>query len=231
VASAIPVCLVIRSAFAREGLRRILIDHGFEVRQSVAQLGALDAATCQDEHLVIFDGAPLPSETSRALREILGSNPRNRLVLINDTFNFELMNQAFRDGVHAYVLQDIQLESLLSIIQLVSLGEKVAPTEFIDHLQDITPNHGDHDFAKIHDLSSREMEVLDCLIMGMPNKLISRELSLSEATVKLTVKNIFRKLDVKNRTQAAILGREATEAAHSQENGTAELHNDPSEDR
>jgi two-component system nitrate/nitrite response regulator NarL len=207
----VPVSLIIRSALAREGLKRILIDNGFEVRQSVAQTDAIDKSLCKDEQIVIFDSALLPADLTSALRAIIADHPGIRLVLLNDTFDFELMSQAFSAGIHAYVLHDIQFETLLSIIQLVSLGEKVAPTELIDHLRNISPTTREPDAHKFQNLTERERTILDCLIMGMPNKLISRETGVSEATVKLTIKSLFRKLEVKNRTQAAILAREANE--------------------
>ena len=53
-------------------------------------------------------------------------------------------------------------------------------------------------------LSEREIEILRCLILGYANKVISRRLDISEATVKVHVKAILRKLRVSNRTQAAI---------------------------
>jgi two-component system nitrate/nitrite response regulator NarL len=207
----VPVSLITRSALAREGLKRILIDNGFEVRQSAGHPDAIDPALCQDDQIVIFDSALLPSDLVGALREILAGHPGIRLVLLNDRFDFDLMSQAFSAGIHAYVLHDIESETLLSIIQLVSLGQKVAPTELIDHLRNILPTAREPDLQKLQNLTERERAILDCLIMGMPNKLISRETGVSEATVKLTIKSLFRKLDVKNRTQAAILAREANE--------------------
>ena len=55
------------------------------------------------------------------------------------------------------------------------------------------------------DLSEREKEILSCLVTGMSNKLIARKLSIAEATVKAHVKGLLRKMQVANRTQAAIL--------------------------
>jgi DNA-binding NarL/FixJ family response regulator len=55
------------------------------------------------------------------------------------------------------------------------------------------------------DLSDRENEILGCLVSGMPNKQIARKLSIAEATVKVHIKGLLRKLRVSNRTQAAIL--------------------------
>jgi two-component system, NarL family, nitrate/nitrite response regulator NarL len=57
---------------------------------------------------------------------------------------------------------------------------------------------------KAHNLSPRESEVLDCLMQGAPNKIIAWKFGLTEATVKVHLKAILRKLGAKNRTQAAV---------------------------
>ncbi|MEO0390226.1 MAG: LuxR C-terminal-related transcriptional regulator, partial [Pseudomonadota bacterium] len=57
--------------------------------------------------------------------------------------------------------------------------------------------------------TSRELEVLSGLCRGMANKEIARELDLQEVTIKLHVKTLCRKLDAKNRTQAAMIAKEA----------------------
>jgi two-component system nitrate/nitrite response regulator NarL len=56
-------------------------------------------------------------------------------------------------------------------------------------------------------LSSREAEILERLGAGAPNKVISRELSIAEATIKVHVKALMRKINVNNRTQAAVWGQ------------------------
>jgi DNA-binding NarL/FixJ family response regulator len=65
---------------------------------------------------------------------------------------------------------------------------------------------GEPDIEPSHVLTSRQQEVLDRLREGMPNKLIARTLGLTEGTVKVHVRQIMRKLQAKNRTEAAILG-------------------------
>ncbi len=55
-----------------------------------------------------------------------------------------------------------------------------------------------------HGLSNREMEILHCLVNGEPNKVIARALGITEATVKVHLKNLLKKINVVNRTQAAV---------------------------
>lgn len=209
--SSVLTSLVVKSALTREGLRRILIDNGFGVAQAIASPGELDIEQLNGAHIVLYDGALLaPGGDIAPLAGLMAASPGSRIVLLVETFDFDLMNRAFAAGVHGYILQDVPYQSFLVMIQLVSLGEKVAPRELIDRLGErptAPPEHQAADVATLYGLVEREREILECLVMGMPNKLISRRLGLSEATVKLHVKTIFRKMSVSNRTQAAMMAR------------------------
>jgi two-component system nitrate/nitrite response regulator NarL len=206
-----PISLIIRNTVAREGLRRILTDNGFEVISSVSHLGEMIPEDIQSSHIVIIDNVD-------ALQQMSSKAPDARLVLLEQDFDFYEMNQAFAVGAHAYILQDVSFDSFVAMIHLVASGQKVAPTELIESLRDMHPAHHHHhngnDIAKAYGLRGREIEILDCLKMGMPNKAISRKLGVSEATVKLAVKGTLRKMSVKNRTQAAILAQNGSDWLH-----------------
>jgi two-component system nitrate/nitrite response regulator NarL len=90
---------------------------------------------------------------------------------------------------------------LLSLGQLVMLGEKVFPTNLASMLLDmntVSPQHS------IRGVSPREQEILQALVTGASNKVIAYKLNITEATVKVHLKTLLRKIDVNNRTQAAI---------------------------
>ncbi len=130
-----------------------------------------------------------------------------KLVLLADQFDFDTMIDAFREGVDGYIINDIQCQSLMESLKLVASGEKVLPSQLVRHLPlrsamaNVKVNDGSD---LLNNLSEREVETLRCLIMGYPNKVIAYRLDISEATVKVHVKAILRKLGVQNRTQAAI---------------------------
>jgi two-component system nitrate/nitrite response regulator NarL len=87
------------------------------------------------------------------------------------------------------------------------MGEKVLPSQFAQNLgkREFRSGRGDWlaNIATLN-LSDREIQIMRYLVLGCPNKVISRRLGISEATVKVYVKAILRKLQVTNRTQAAI---------------------------
>lgn len=204
--------LVIRNALTREGLRRILSDSGFEIAQSTAEVEDLAIEPHVDNHIIVVDYSWIHNDLSHEIDAIIARFPKSKLVVIKEKFDLDLMARAFSAGAHGYILQDVPYESFVAMMQLVSMGEKVAPSKLIDTLQDLyaagTQVERVNGVAHF-DLNERERDILDRLVMGRPNKLIARELGISEASVKVAVKAIFRKLSVKNRTQAAIMARES----------------------
>ncbi|MBB5731638.1 two-component system nitrate/nitrite response regulator NarL [Altererythrobacter atlanticus] len=138
---------------------------------------------------------------------IRNENENARFVFLTEQLNLEYMTQAFRLGAHGFILKSVGCESLLGSLRLVALGEKVLPGALAEKLPSISSASSvmvSKESSLDTPLSDRETEILSCLVIGLPNKLIARRLDLSEATVKVHVKGILRKLGVQNRTQAAI---------------------------
>lgn len=204
----INVALLGRNSIVREGLRRILTEENFHVTQSVDHLSHLRPVQDEnDQQLLIIVDSGASDDEAEDICTLHQNFPDARLVLLTDSFDFDAMVRAFRVGVHGYIVKEISCAPLIGSLQLVAMGEKVMPSRLADAL----PAHGtsfeNGESSKTLDgasLSEREMEILRSLIMGCPNKVISRRLTISEATVKVHVKAILRKLRVQNRTQAAI---------------------------
>ena len=100
------------------------------------------------------------------------------------------------------------LAAALAALRLIALGEKVVPSNFVDTVSECGIERTmcsdfDHEIEEAK-LSPRELDVLCCLMAGYANKVIARKLDVCEATVKVHVKAILRKLNVHNRTQAAL---------------------------
>jgi two-component system nitrate/nitrite response regulator NarL len=91
-------------------------------------------------------------------------------------------------------------------MQLVLLGEKVFPTS-LGHLLTNHPlarQSEDQSLGGLAGLSQREAQILACLLNGTSNKQIANELNIAEGTVKVHLKAIMKKINVRNRTQAAM---------------------------
>ncbi|WP_375194591.1 LuxR C-terminal-related transcriptional regulator [Sphingobium sp.] len=203
------VRLLCGNAIVREGLSRILTERDFRV----TQYSNIAAIIQQDEVpedigpslLLIDDGTEaMDAETLSLLQKRF---PGSYLVLLSDRFDFQIMLKAFRLGALAYIIKEISCDRLVATLQLVAMGERVLPPQLADELQSRPSLTDAMEVERPVDaacLSDRELEILRWLIMGCPNKVISKRMDISEATVKVHVKAVLRKLRVKNRTQAAI---------------------------
>ena len=202
------IILLGRNALIREGLRHILSQERFQVLHSVEDAADLGQADCREGStiMIVIDQGSSDGGDDQ-LRDLQARFPGARLVVLAEAFDFENMARAFRSGVDGYIVKDIGCASLINSLQLVALGEKVLPGALASRLPSSPPApiasaRLDKELCDL--LSGREIEILRCLVIGYPNKLISRRLDISEATVKVHVKAILRKLNVHNRTQAAI---------------------------
>jgi two-component system nitrate/nitrite response regulator NarL len=202
------VIVVAENTLVREGIRRILGD-AFHVTDSLESSALLldRASHGVTPELIIFDNGNA-NDLCVHVDEVLSYFPNAHIVILADIFRFEQMVEAFRTGARGYIIKQIACESLIGSLRLVALGEKVMPSAFVDHLPlAMTPSSSAStpditDLQKI--FSEREVQILRYLFRGCPNKIIAYQLDISEATVKVHVKSILRKLRVQNRTQAAI---------------------------
>jgi two-component system, NarL family, nitrate/nitrite response regulator NarL len=209
VAQDIQISLLGRNEIVREGLRRILTGENFRVTASVESFEQLVSARFDgagSSHIIIVDNGP-DGFGLKSCRSIQSHFPDSRLVLLADDFDYDAVAEAFRTGVDGYIIKEISCEPLISSLHLVAMGEKVMPSQLAGTFATEGTNYRQRNWREsVADvnLSEREIEILRCLILGYANKVISRRLEISEATVKVHVKAILRKLRVSNRTQAAI---------------------------
>ena len=133
-------------------------------------------------------------------REINGVH---RVALISGEANREIAEQALEMGAIGFIPKTLPAKSLVNAIRFMAMGEKYAPLDFMT-AEDDKPDH-----PLLDQLSDRETQVLKGLTEGKSNKEIARDLDLSEPTVKLHVKTLYRKINVGNRTQAALVARDA----------------------
>jgi two-component system nitrate/nitrite response regulator NarL len=206
MAEAIRLGLLSRNELAREGLRRILTAQDFVVCTSAAEPSALEPNGSGEPDIIIVDKVP-GTDALESCRELSERYPKARLVVLADDFEVEEVALAFGSGIDGYIVKEISCEPLIESLRLVALGEKVLPSQLANNLSAMSLGSVDEDWHEnisAAALSEREVEILWCLTLGMANKVVSRRLDISEATVKVHVKAILRKLKVANRTQAAI---------------------------
>ncbi len=206
----VSISLLGKNEIAREGLRKILSSENFQVRDSVSDVSVLlksldRVATDGESHVVLVDYWH-HSESVEACRSLAKAKGDAHLVLLADHYAFQDVAEAFHAGVDGVIIKEIFCEPLIESIRLVALGEKVFPSQLVHNLTSCMPaaDAGDWKLAAVSvGLSSREIEILESIMDGQANKVIARKFNICEATVKVHVKAILRKLGVGNRTQAA----------------------------
>jgi two-component system NarL family response regulator len=145
--------------------------------------------TLMDLRMPEMEGVP-------AITVICNEFPNARIIVLTTYDTDEEIYRGLRAGAKGYLLKDSEPEELLTAIRTVNRGQQYIPPNVAAKLvQRMTGP----------ELSDRELEVLQLIGQGMSNQEISTALNISESTVKTHVNRILSKLDVKDRTQAAIL--------------------------
>jgi two-component system nitrate/nitrite response regulator NarL len=202
------IFLIDTNQLFREGLKRLLNEQRCavvgEARHLEEALPQIVAGRGID--LVVFDSAtavhPDPAPALRAIREAL---PTVRVVVLTDDATPAGFGRAMGWGIDGYLLKDMSPEALTRSLQLAMMGQQVFPTRLtVALLGTGAPAVAEKPAASPRGLSPREDQILRFLVNGASNKLIARELELSEATVKVHVKGLLRKVQASNRTQAAV---------------------------
>jgi DNA-binding NarL/FixJ family response regulator len=216
--------LVGKSILLREGLARILHSANFRILASVScadDLLASELQLNQTLFLIVHTG----DEFDVAVEQIelfRGRHPGGRIAIVADHHRLDELVSAFRAGANGYFVDVMTCDVFIKSIELVMMGEAVFPPAFPSFVLDPEGDHLDEAGRRDENdqailvtaaedviapqLSPREKSVLRCLIEGDSNKCIARKIDISEATVKVHIKAILRKIRVQNRTQAAIWG-------------------------
>ena len=214
--------IVGKSVLIREGISRILSAANFRILASVSCADDLSPHKLQSHPSLVLivhagDDFEAAVEQIELLRE---RHPKARIAVVADHFRLDEMVSAFRAGASGYFIDVMTCDVFVKSIELVMMGETIFPPAFMssilryesDHFAKAEPRN-DNERAitftaerSTTQLSPREKSIMQCLIAGDSNKCIARKIDIAEATVKVHVKAILRKVRVQNRTQAAIWG-------------------------
>jgi two-component system nitrate/nitrite response regulator NarL len=221
--------LVGKSILLREGLAGILHSADFHIRASVSCADDLLACNLQQQQqlfIVVHTGDDFAAaiEQIQLFRE---QHPRGRIAVVADHYRLDELVSALRAGANGYFVDVMTCDAFIKSMELLMMGETIFPPALsfvldfkgddpgkeVGHLGEAAPGDENDqvvlvttDDAFAPQLSPREKSILHCLIEGDSNKYIARKIDIAEATVKVHVKAILRKIRVHNRTQAAIWG-------------------------
>lgn len=190
-------------ALVREGLRRLLeLDPNIEVLTEVGDgQGAINMARKYKPDVVLMDVNMPGTDGIVATRVIKREMPSSRIVALT-IYEDEEVVEMVKAGVSAYVLKDVAGSELIDTIYKVMDGEVVIHPRVANRLvRELTRSERKKDTVR---LTKRERDVLAFLVKGNTNKEMADAMFISEKTVKNHLTSIFRKLGVKDRTQAAV---------------------------
>ena len=198
--------LLVGPKLFRAGLKSLLDGAQFRVTGEIGELVAMNGAAPPDPDIALIEAPGEPSSTLDALQCLNRIFPGASAVILSDRVCMATLAGCLAAGASGFLTKDISTDALLRSLQLVALGEKVFPTYLASLLVHGVPERGQLRVAADNScgLSGREIETLQCLLRGESNKLIAKRLSISEATIKVHMKSVLRKIKANNRTQAAM---------------------------
>jgi DNA-binding NarL/FixJ family response regulator len=196
-------------ALFRQGLRSIL-----ETEESFRIIG--EAATGREAVRHALDTRPdvvlmdiqMPElDGVAATKEILAEDPQMRVIILTMYRQDRYVFEAIKVGARGYLLKDASGNDLIDAVTRVAKGETLLNAEMAASILDefrkveTLPEHPEH---KVSELTEREADILRLLAQGASNQEIGEALSVSEKTVRNRLSEIFSKLQLNNRTQAAL---------------------------
>jgi two-component system, NarL family, response regulator DevR len=191
----------------REGLKTILApEPDFEV---VGESGTADRLVEMVEraqpNIVLLD-ARLPGLSGPdACRRLRAAQPDVPVLIVTTFTDDDLVDDCIRAGAKGYVVKDVERFDLKRSIRAVVRGESVISPSVAGGILERTRSQSGASAGRRPALNSSQFEILRLVSEGFSNREIAAKINLSENTVKSHLQEIFRKLEVRNRVEAALL--------------------------
>jgi len=186
----------------RDGLRQLLLEYmeNAEVIEACNHEQAYSMISGENEiDIILYDLYMPDGEGIVSISRIVSNFPEIPIIALSGSTSLSDMSSVINSGAMGYISKNETNAVIVSAVQLVIAGGMYVPPALVKDVNtDITKEP-----RKIG-LTDRQIDVLKCLMDGKSNKEIARQLKLTDTTVKVHLSTIYKVLDVKNRTQAAI---------------------------
>jgi NarL family two-component system response regulator LiaR len=202
----ITVLLVDDHAMVRQGVRAFLVTQAdiSVVGEAGSGQEAVELAAHQVPDVVLMDLIMPDMDGVEATRRVKQVSPRSQVVVLTSYYEDEHIFPALKAGALSYILKDLSAEDLAGAVRKAAAGEAVLhPRVAARVIRELQGKRGET-INPFTELSERELEVLKLIADGMSNAEMAAKLVLSEKTVKGHVSNILSKLQLADRTQAAV---------------------------
>ena len=203
----VSVVIVDDSELVRAGLRTLLGDaepvrvvgEAWDVQSGVA------AAREHRPNVVLLD-IRLPDGTGfDACRQIVRALPDTHVLILTSVADEQMVDDAIRAGAHGYLLKEVNGRALVQAIQDVAAGKSILDPAITARVLALVRSSAPATRHVLDSLSPQEQRVLALIAEGRTNKEVASDMGLSEKTVKNYLSNVFDKLQVTRRSQAAAL--------------------------
>ncbi len=201
----INVMIVDDHSLIREGLKQLLEFDGTikVVGEASNGIECLEKITICNPDVLLLDINMPEMNGIEVLKKMKEDGTQIKVLILTVHNEMDYLMKAVDIGVDGYILKDSESSELKKAIRAVKDGENYIQPSLIPALNSQLVNR-DFDKDLISSLTNRELEVLVQVANGMFNKEIATNLNISERTVKNHISNIFKKIDVSDRTQAAV---------------------------
>lgn len=209
--TAVPPPSVIRIVIAddhvlvRQGIRAFLETHAdlSIVGEAEDAAGAIALCTEHRPHVALVD-LVMPGGGIEATRAIRVASPQTQVVLLTSFEDAQQIVAAVQAGALSCMLKDVDADALADTLRKAARGEAVLHPRVAAKLMETLRRGAEPGSEVLQSLSTREREVLTLMAEGFSNMHIAERLGIGEKTVKTHVSNVLSKLNVNDRTQAAV---------------------------
>jgi two-component system, NarL family, response regulator LiaR len=189
----------------RQGIRGFLETHADLAIVGEAGDAAEAVALCA-EHTpdVALVDLVMPGGGIEATRAIRAASPKTEVILLTSFEDVQQIVAAVQAGALSCLLKDVDADALADALRKAAQGEAVLHPRIAARLMDAMRRGVEPGSAALESLSQRERETLALVAEGLSNQVIAERLGIGEKTVKTHVSNVLGKLNVSDRTQAAV---------------------------
>jgi NarL family two-component system response regulator LiaR len=202
----ISVLIVDDHEVVRQGVRAYL-DAQTDFQVIAEASTGMEAVEISAEHIpdvVLMDLVMSEMDGVEATRQVKSVSPRSQIVVLTSYHQDEYIFPALQAGAISYIIKDVKMDELAAAIRRAARGEATLHPRIAVRVIQELQNKNHESRNPYTTLTERELDVLKLIAQGMPNSQIAEELVISENTVKGHVSNILSKLQLADRTQAAV---------------------------
>lgn len=190
----------------REGLRRSMTEHGFDVVGEASDgAEAVDMASELVPDVILMDVTMPELDGVEATRLVKAANPAIRVIMLTMHADQEVLAAAIRSGASGYLVKDCSTEEIADAIRSAVSGETtLSPALAASMLNEVRKLDPPEQPEEDRVVTKREEEVLQLIADGCSTPEVAERLYISQKTVKNHLASIYQKLDARDRTQAVL---------------------------